>query len=491
VSRELLAALANFGEFTPAEQECISRKVRKLRDEGKEQDQAIAIAISVCAPEKSRSKKATSMTAGGYRASRAGDVLTIHEVPIFVECERNGVAFDATWIASAVEKAKVAERDGYLPPMHVRHHDRATAAADAVRAAGYFRITGARIIAFKGEKRTAVIADLIVTDADVREDVLAGRLPYRSVEIFDVDKPSLDGLALLDHEAPFLELPMLVVSKPPIPGGTFAREWSIDVDAASPALACFRLGSGAHLLFRAEDKTMAETESPAKARRKREPNLFAKDDEDDDEKMQDGGIDAKAVAKAIEDGSISLADMDMIEAAIQKRKAAGAPEDVEAPALVPGGESMKKGNDMDERFARLAGENAAMRAEVEAMKAEAARRREVGEAMQKLAGRPLGADLEVRLVAFHKEHGSKAFAAYVDAMARAVPQADDDVATDSGEQVNISAAAMKFQKDGPDAVERAAKFAREWRTLRDRGYTRLSEERYVEINMGLQNGMVR
>jgi hypothetical protein len=46
-------------EFTEGEQECISAKIGKFKDEGMDQDQAIAAAISYCAPEKSTSKAAT------------------------------------------------------------------------------------------------------------------------------------------------------------------------------------------------------------------------------------------------------------------------------------------------------------------------------------------------------------------------------------------------------------------------------------------------
>lgn len=43
-----------FQQFTDAEQACISDKISRLRDEGVEQDQAVARAIQECAPEKAR-----------------------------------------------------------------------------------------------------------------------------------------------------------------------------------------------------------------------------------------------------------------------------------------------------------------------------------------------------------------------------------------------------------------------------------------------------
>ena len=50
-----------------------------------------------------------SAQVSGYRATRnTQGHLTIHEVPIFVECTRGEMCFDAKWIATAVAKAQQA-----------------------------------------------------------------------------------------------------------------------------------------------------------------------------------------------------------------------------------------------------------------------------------------------------------------------------------------------------------------------------------------------
>ena len=63
-------------------------------------------------------------TAMWYDASRDADgTLTVHRVPIFCACERGDVQFDDAWISQAVNKAKQHEREGYMAPLHIRHHE--------------------------------------------------------------------------------------------------------------------------------------------------------------------------------------------------------------------------------------------------------------------------------------------------------------------------------------------------------------------------------
>jgi len=433
---------------------------------------------------------------GGYQATKSPDgTLTIHRVPIFVECSRGSVDFDAQWIAAAVIKAKQAESEGYLPPLHVRHHEDGPG-PDDVRPAGFFRILEASPITFKGTRRLAVFADLVITDPTVEADVLSKRLPYRSVEIFDVEAPAIDSLALLDHEAPYLELPMLMVADvktgTSVPNradalsfasATFGNPW---LDRASqsdgPVVACFRRGHSAHLFYedsmpnpKKEDEKMADTEKK------------------EGEQMQEGTmLDVAALVKAIEDGSISVADMDAILAAIQKQRTAAMPEAEveEAPAMAaPAADpkaAMAKG-EMDEAMARLRGELDAQKARLNERDAADKRRDDVSVALQRLAGRPLGSDLEQRLVAFHKDHGAQAFKAYVDSMAQtfgALAGADEEtLAAFAGQSTKAPEVALSYQAAGTDAVEKAARFAREWQDLSARGVTRMGQDRYVELNM--------
>ena len=422
-----------------------------------------------------------SHTANGYRTSKDGNRLIVHDVEIFCACERgegeDRTVFDEAWVSAALVSAKRKEAEGYFPPLHVRHHGKGT---DDVHAAGMFRITRTEPITMGGKRRLAIFADLIVTDPTIQAEVMTMRYPYRSVEIFDAAVPSIDSLALLDHEAPYLELPVLAVA-----------------GAVNTGVACFQRGAGAQLLFFEADpmttKTVDATKEPF-GDGVTTPATFADDgppkkdkDEGDDMEGGEGGPDIAAVAKAIESGEISVADMDVLLAAIQNQKSASdAPDEPEAaPAAVPGGEAMQKG-EMSEQFAALQGANEGLTARIDAMDAEKTRTTEVADALQRLAGRPLGSDLETRLQSFHSEHGAKAFAAYVDSMAQTVapsPTGSGREADFLGQGGNVSEVAMKYQDQGTDAVDKAAKFSAEWHELREHGSTRVSEERYIELNM--------
>lgn len=418
--------------------------------------------------------------------------LVIENVPIFVECTRGDLTFDPEWIASAVARAKQAEVEGYLPPLHVRHHEQGPGLYDPVRPAGYFRVRGVGTLTFKGALRQAIFADLVLTDPGIEHDVLADRLPYRSVEIIDVDKPAIDSLALLDHQPPYLELPMLMVAEvdgQPASGGvalaTFGNPWrAASYRRGEPVVACFRRGATAHVFL--EDANAAMTKpTPAKFEAENKPEDKGADKGGED--MAAAKIDVAAVCAAIADGSISVADMAAIQAAINAQQSATAPEDdtAAASAMVPG-EAMKN-NATDVKFAAMQGEIEALKAQHAARDAAETRRNDVAAALDTLKGRPLGADLAAKLDAYHTAHGPAAFRAHVDAIVAtfATFAASDTRAADFAAHApkNAPEAALAYTAQGTDAVQKAAAFAAQHAQLSERGYTRLPLDRFVAVNM--------
>lgn len=419
-------------------------------------------------------------TKGGYTATQQPDgTLVVHRVPIFVECERGDMQFGREWIEAAVAKAKQAESEGYLPPLHIRHHE----AGAQVRASGFFRILGTEVITFKGAQRLAVVADLHITDPATQAEVMSKRLPYRSVEIMDVSKPALDSLALLDHEAPFLELPMLAVANVAggVPGGNTRPSHSLSyMPAGATCDALFTRGTSAQLLFKQEGETMAD-----------EPKKDEKPEKGDKQAAEGGSMDVGAIVKAIKSGAISVADMDAVLAAIAEQSSkskATEGDDKPAPAAAPGGESMQKQHgDLSVQFAALAGENAALKSRLDSMQSDAERKEAINGALKRLEGRPMGADLEQRLVAFHREHGAKAFAAFVESIATtfaAMPSSDPKAARFAAQPVTtaLSEAVRAYEKEGADAVEKAVQFSREWAEQRRFGL-KVSEANYIKTNM--------
>lgn len=458
----------------------------------------------------------------GFNATQTDDELIVHGVPIFCACARGDVQFDELWVKAAVSKAMRRAREGYMPPMHVRHHEPDTAHTDSVRAAGHFRITGTGPVTIGGARRTAILADLVFTDPSAAHEALTKRLPYRSVEIFDVERePSIDSLALLDHEAPYLELPMLQVNEvadertppreetPLVPLGTFRNQ---DSPPSRDSMVAFsRTGNQARLTFR-EDTNMAapttkNTEAKTDAVADVIPNPtaknFADDEKDDGENMADDdkddgenmegetALDVGAVVKAIEAGTISVADMDAILAAIQSQSATEEPEEeVEAaPAQAPSPvEAMKADRKTMSAFAALQGKVDALEANNVNRDKTAKEAADVADAVELLRGLPLGSGLEGKLVAFRTAHGADAFGDYVQSLKQ-------NTAVEPGDRSAVAAnftalggkipdVAMKYQDKGTEAVTQAANFSNEWHQLIEAGSRmKTTEENYVAHNM--------
>ena len=150
----------------------------------------------------------------GYRAEQASDgTWTIYDVPVFAshtdDRGHEDVEFSSRWLKKALRKASIRADEGYLPPLHVRHHGD----PEGVTAAGKFRLTRLGTIDHGGEKVTALFADLVGVRPKVYEAIRRGELSYRSVEILDVDVPEIDSLALLDDEVPFFRFENLRIAE--------------------------------------------------------------------------------------------------------------------------------------------------------------------------------------------------------------------------------------------------------------------------------------
>ena len=140
------------------------------------------------------------------------------------------------------------------------------------------------------------------------------------------------------------------------------------------------------------------------------------------------------------------------------------------------------------KMAAMQGRIDAMEARDKARDAADKRTKDVAEAMARLAGLPLGADLEGKLVAFHTKAGGNAelFGAYVDSMEQntaPLPGGDGKAAAFVSQLGKVSEACMAYQKDGTDAVDKAANFSRQWKELHDTGHTRMAEEDFIANNM--------
>ena len=163
----------------------------------------------------------------------------IYDVPVFaVHTDDRGskpIEFDAAWLRKALKQAQTRESEGYLPPLHVRHHGDPKGAD----AAGKFRLTRLGTIRHDGEDVAALFADLVDVSPEIYAEIQRGKLAYRSVEILDVDSPELDSLALLSDEVPYFRFPLLQVKEATAAG--YALAYRAD-DGGRGASVLFRFG---------------------------------------------------------------------------------------------------------------------------------------------------------------------------------------------------------------------------------------------------------
>lgn len=445
----------------------------------------------------------TDLMLSGYRATRDREgVLTVHNVPIFAETQRGETEYTREWLEAAVAHAKRGEADSYLPPLHIYHHEYG-GDDGRVKAAGFFRILGTEVISIRGEQKLAVMADLIVTCEWAQEGILAKRLPYRSVEILDVDQPALDSLALLDHEVPYFPMPMLMVSdvqeafrgQPVVAHATIPNPWKTHKPARGErVVGCFSKGRNTFLFFQ-DEKTMDEEDLKTQD----DPVSFQtgeEDDKDERENMQEGEGEAdiqgmvESVVEAIADGSIPLMGMEKIMMAIQERQGGMMPDmpddGAPAPAMSPGGESMSKANN---QLAAAQSRLEILEQKFQAQEEKHNSDKDVQAALKRLEGRPVyGADKEAKLREFREKFGAQAFAKHVESLAlnfAKTPQLSQSKMEAFSGQPNSSATpeAMAYQELGDEAVAKATTFCAEHQELVEHAGYRGSKDEYVKLQM--------
>lgn len=149
---------------------------------------------------------------GDYTAKQNDDkTWNVYDVPIFAEHKVKGrPAIDKEWLLAAVERSKdLQEKNKYLAPLHVNHHE----FGGKVISAGFVFPKKVEEIELDGKNIWTLFADFLSISDEMYGKIKAGRLPYRSVEVLDPDKPEITSLALLSHDAPFFKFPLLKIAK--------------------------------------------------------------------------------------------------------------------------------------------------------------------------------------------------------------------------------------------------------------------------------------
>lgn len=470
-------------------------------------------------------------TADGYRATRKDGILTVHDVPIFLEHFRSQDGKDVTfdghysreWLNAAAAFARQQQRGRYDPPLNIRHHNFRDAEENSrVQNVGTFRIKEVRTITYKDKPKAALVADLTFKKEWAQAAAMRGEYPYLSVEIFNVDeKPQINALSLLDDMEPFFQLPNLEIGHVEDLGGRVSDDttpvgWSMQsAEVGGPMVACYSAGVSRALLFKREplmSKTKdkkpddfgtgvttppiqftATYEGSGDDEKDKDKDEKAEGDTDEkkEEKSEGGGesFDLKGLLKAIKDGSISVSDRDAILQALDAASGAEAPpEQQPAPATLPGADSMSANPSPEQtgQYAALAAEHTVLKGKVEQMEAAGTRVTEVAAAFRLLEDRGLGGNLKKDLETYHAEHGSAAFQSYVAAIEKhAAPIEHDNIPVMGGAtNPSVSSAVMAYQELGPDAVKQAAIYADCYQSNAERGQVgKMTEADYIAINM--------
>lgn len=202
-----------------------------------------------------------------WRAQRNQDgTYTVRGVPILADhvAPASKKKIDAKWLKAAVEEAKTRrEQDGFRAPAHVGHHDLTKPGMDGTEEAGYFMPTGVVKALFEGKPRDVVMADLENIPPEVFDRIKKGRLPYRSVEILDVNKPSIDSLALLSTRVPYFRFKPLTVTEEAALAAAVAKDGALYAEDHPDSLAiaspCF---DGAEIMA---DEIKPDAADPAAA----------------------------------------------------------------------------------------------------------------------------------------------------------------------------------------------------------------------------------
>lgn len=384
-----------------------------------------------------------------YSSAQAQDgTWTIFDVPVFAELvdERREKPFkvDLPWLLRAFQRGKIREREGYLPPLHVRHHGD----KDGTEEAGHFRFARIGQIQHGGKTVHAIFVDLVGVGPTTYDAIRKGKLAYRSVEILDQETAEIDSLALLDHEVPFLRLPLLRVTS----------ERPVALTQNTPAL-CYQAatdGTAMAVLFRFQETHMADDEKDDK------------DDKDKDMKYMEGdGAEAMKLLRAIA-AKLGIGEED--EEVEQ--------EEEEAPAMAAAPvEVATPGANLAAGTAETEGALVGMQAQIAQLQQQLATR-DKAERLNKtaadMAARNLPAEAVSKFRSMAKEHGEDRAIGFAQA-AMSYGPGPDPSPTWNGEVRGLSPVDAPelavYSNQGPEVLERARDLHASWTRSKATGST--------------------
>jgi len=490
--------LARFA-LTDEEQACVSAKIKKLKDEGYEQDQAVAIAIKHCAPEKSKSAKGAAYGQGSsapqtvtvsssdttaiqhplvkinganHRAIDTGDgFYVVPDVPVFSEIEK-GVKgaprdIDKAWLEEAVAiNRKEYGQGSFTGPLHIGHNKAVELSDPAF--AGYFTLKRVGPYVLDGEVKATIYADFKMTAAAF-DLAKRAELPYVSVEIHDWDSNRIDSVSFLNSKPSYFHYALFTI-------GEIVKDESARFAAV--------LRAPAH--FQDDDENGDKDKKPPAATDEKAP---PHKEPDGDEGGQTAAHCCAHCAMYGEQISRMARIMGMsfggkMEIKDEKPNATPVEQKREPPAP---GATLQAEAQAAAKFAAMADKIAALEKDADGRKAEEAAKILEAKAVEDLKGFVLGESTKAGLAKFSRmgEDHLKAFVASVKEVGTKAP-ARTLAEYEQGSVAASDPAIAKFQQMGPDKLEKAAKFAAEHRRIKatpaGRGM-QTTEEQYIEFRL--------
>lgn len=329
--------------------------------------------------------------------------FTVLDVPIFSTLEANAHGHNPEitpeWLDAAKARFEARKADGYLPPLHLRHHGFETA-----RRAGHFEITRRGAHRVDGEMLPTLYANLTRIPRDVFAEIRAQQWPYRSVEIHDYSAPEIDSLALLDSEVPFFRYPCMQLDD----GG--GEGFSVERCSGASLRAVASRGRSHVFLFRSTGGKFMDPEN---------------DDQGGDAAPE---MDLDKLADALYERLLGRVMERVMEAV---NAAGGSGDEGEETDDGSGGAMSAKGTGSNPEVARLAAEVTGLSDKLAKREEKDRTRERIDAAMAgKLSGANLGQKGRETLERFAASMGEDDWSAYVAQLAATVQRDDDDTLGD-------------------------------------------------------------
>lgn len=138
--------------------------------------------------------------------TQANGKYSVCDVPIFTRHEREGHKYDDAWFSKAVETQRTDRAGGFLPRLIKGHTPDSPNVRGENPSWGF--LDNYRYDAASGW----LYADYVDLTADVKDEIVAGRWPGRSVEVVP-GKYAIRAVAMLGESVPWFKLPDLKFSE--------------------------------------------------------------------------------------------------------------------------------------------------------------------------------------------------------------------------------------------------------------------------------------